>query len=77
MSGQPACFLEGERHHLMIIISGLGEGYSNQFDYAKVTFHIHPMTYLDLFTLKSSSQNIVCYFHTFENNLGMKLYFSI
>ena len=27
---------------------------------------------LNPFTLKSSSQNIVCYFHTFENNLGMK-----
>ena len=31
---------------------------------------------LNPFTLKSSSRNIVCYFHTFENNLGMKLNFT-
>ena len=28
------------------------------------------------FTLKSSSGNIVCYFHTFENNLGLKRNFT-
>ena len=28
------------------------------------------------FTLKSSSRNIICYFHTFENNLGMKQNFT-
>ena len=28
------------------------------------------------FTPKSSSRNIVCYFHTFENNLGMKRNFT-
>ena len=31
---------------------------------------------LNTFTLKSSSRNIVCYFHTFENNLGMKRNFT-
>ena len=31
---------------------------------------------LNPFTLKSSSRNIVCNFHTFENNLGMKRNFT-
>ena len=31
---------------------------------------------VDPFTRKSSCRNIVCYFHTFESNLGMKRNFT-
>ena len=31
---------------------------------------------VDPFTRKSSSRNIVCYFHSFESNLGMKRNFT-
>ena len=34
------------------------------------------VTPVNPFTLKSSSRNILCYFHTFENNLGLKQNFT-
>ena len=43
---------------------------------ARSHFSNHSVGPINPFTLKNSSRNIVCYFHTFENNLGMKRNFA-
>ena len=43
---------------------------------ARSHFSNHSVGPINPFTLKNSSRNIVCYFHTFENNLRMKRSFA-
>ena len=51
-----------------LLSSSTGESYIQYWSLLSISWS-HIVT--NLLTLKSSSWNIVCYFHTFENDLGM------